>query len=252
MKQPRKGERRVLTHKPKLLRGLSTPLAEPIRQVMNAQPYKFQFVAGNLALDFANTIAYRFHPAKVKDHLQTADEIRQWAHQARLPHRESIASSPRITQSALRRIRAVREQIFAVFHAIAGGQAIPPDSVRHIDDALRACQAKRCLSIQRQKAHWDWRPGAGYFDFLLYPVLVAAVDLLTSGPLDSVRHCADPTCGWLFLDRSNAGRRRWCTMADCGNRNKVRQHYQRKAASVSATKRSGTAALHGWSRNIPG
>src|SRR5579863_40521 len=207
---------------------------ESITQAMTAENYKFQFVAGNLALDFANTTAYRFHAEKIRDHLLTADEIGRWVHQARFPTLEAIDSLAPITQSGLRRVRAVREQIFALFHAIASGKAIPPAPLHHLDDALRACQAKRCLSIHRHKAHWDWRPGAGYSDFLLYPILVSAADLMTSGHLNSVRHCADPACGWLFLDRSNAGRRRWCTMADCGNRNKVRQHYQRKAASVSS------------------
>lgn len=199
---------------------------------MTVENYKFQFVAGNLALDFANTVAYRFHPEKIKDHLVTAEEVRQWANQARLPDHNAIDSCPPMTQPVLRRIRAIREQIFAIFHAIASGKAIPAAPLRHIDNALRACQAQRCLSIQRHKAHWAWRPSAGCSDFLLYPILVAAADFLTSGTLDSVRHCADPACGWLFLDRSNAGKRRWCTMADCGNRNKVRRHYQRRAASV--------------------
>ncbi|MGW5195753.1 CGNR zinc finger domain-containing protein, partial [Kribbella sp. NPDC004138] len=42
-----------------------------------------------------------------------------------------------------------------------------------------------------------------------------------------VRTC--PSCGWLFLDPR--GRRRWCSMATCGNRAKVRAHAARTAAS---------------------
>jgi predicted RNA-binding Zn ribbon-like protein len=43
-----------------------------------------------------------------------------------------------------------------------------------------------------------------------------------------VRTC--PSCGWLFLDAR--GRRRWCSMATCGNRAKVRAHAARTATQA--------------------
>src|SRR5258708_7059779 len=45
--------------------------------------------------------------------------------------------------------------------------------------------------------------------------------------LDRVRRCANPECGWLFLDDSRAGKRRWCSMSACGNRAKARRHYHK-------------------------
>lgn len=42
-----------------------------------------------------------------------------------------------------------------------------------------------------------------------------------------LRVCADDACGWLFIDRSPAGRRRWCDMRTCGNRAKVARHRAR-------------------------
>jgi predicted RNA-binding Zn ribbon-like protein len=67
----------------------------------------------------------------------------------------------------------------------------------------------------------DW-PAAGDLSALVDRVLASAVDLLTHGPLDRVGSC--PRCGWLFVDTSKNGRRRWCSMAVCGNREKVRRH----------------------------
>src|SRR5580704_15548830 len=55
----------------------------------------------------------------------------------------------------------------------------------------------------------------------------AAGDLLAGPRLDRVRRCANPECGWLFLDDSRAGKRRWCSMQSCGNRAKARRHYHR-------------------------
>ncbi|MGJ5820438.1 CGNR zinc finger domain-containing protein [Paludibaculum fermentans] len=200
-----------------------------VTAVMDTGHYTYQFVAGNLALDFVNTVAYRADPGKKIDHLQCAAEVRQWASEAQLPDRAAIHSCPLMGTAALRRIRAVREQLFAVFHAIAIDDPIPADTLAQVGNALHDCCAKRCLALQGADVRWTWRPAARCTDYLLHPVLVAATDLLTSDAHGLVRQCEDAGCGWLFLDRSNARKRRWCSMADCGNRNKARQYYRREA-----------------------
>lgn len=198
---------------------------------MDSGNYRYQFVAGNLALDFVNTVAFRATPGKRKDHLQRAEDVRRWASQAQLPDRAAINSGP-LGAAALRRIRAVREQLFAVFHAIASDDPIPAETLFRLGNALHDCRARRCLSMEGAEVRWTWRHGARCTDYLLDPVLTAATDLLTSVSGGLVRQCEDAGCGWLFLDRSNAGKRRWCRMADCGNRNKAREYYRREAGLI--------------------
>src|SRR5438874_10276568 len=137
---------------------------------MDSGNYTYQFVAGNLALDFLNTVAYRADPGKKKDHLQTTEDVHRWASQAQLPDRAAINSGPRVGTAALRRIRAVREQLFAVFHAIASDDPIPADTLTKVGEALHDSCAKRRLSIERADVRWTWRPGARCTDYLLYPV----------------------------------------------------------------------------------
>jgi predicted RNA-binding Zn ribbon-like protein len=195
---------------------------------MDSGNYRFQFVAGNLALDFVNTVAFRADPAQKEDHLERAEDVHRWASQARLPDLTAIDAGPRVGTTALRHIRAVREQLFAVFHAIAGGNAIPADTLARVGNALHDCRAKRRLSTDGAEVRWTWRASARCTDYLLYPVLTAGTDLLTSVSRGLIHQCEDAHCGWLFLDRSNARKRRWCSMADCGNRNKVRNYYRRE------------------------
>ncbi|MGC4054746.1 MAG: ABATE domain-containing protein [Paludibaculum sp.] len=195
---------------------------------MDSGEYRYQFVAGNLALDFVNTVAYRADPGKRSDHLQRAQDVRRWANDAQLPDRAAINSGPPMGTEALRRILVVREQLFAVFHALATDDPIRADTLARVGIALHECCAKRRLSVEGPQVRWAWRPGARCKDYLLYPVLNAAIDLLTSEARGLVRQCEDAGCGWLFLDRSNARRRRWCSMADCGNRNKARTYYRRE------------------------
>lgn len=196
---------------------------------MTAENYRYQFVAGNLALDFINTVAYRSDPERVKDHLQSPEDVRRWAHQAGLSDDEAIRSGPPVRGGALRRVRTVREELFTIFRAIGRGEPIPANALRRIGNAQRDCRAKQCLSIRGGEVRWIWRSSATCADFLLDPILTAATDLLTSVSRGLVRQCADEGCGWIFLDRSNARKRRWCSMADCGNRSKAREHYRRKA-----------------------
>jgi predicted RNA-binding Zn ribbon-like protein len=53
-----------------------------------------------------------------------------------------------------------------------------------------------------------------------------------------LRVCADDGCRWLFVDRSPAGRRRWCDMRTCGNRAKVARHRARARGSLTAVSRA--------------
>jgi predicted RNA-binding Zn ribbon-like protein len=64
---------------------------------------------------------------------------------------------------------------------------------------------------------------------MLAPIAWSAADLLTGPRAQRVRQCADEKgCGWLFIDESRAGTRRWCSMGECGNRAKARRHYLRR------------------------
>jgi predicted RNA-binding Zn ribbon-like protein len=65
----------------------------------------------------------------------------------------------------------------------------------------------------------------------LWPVVWDAAELLVSGRAGRVGSCSDPDCAWVFLDTSRNRSRRWCSMADCGNRHKARRHYERSRAS---------------------
>jgi len=61
---------------------------------------------------------------------------------------------------------------------------------------------------------------------LLVPPANAAAQLFTTADPSLVRSCADPTCTLWFYERTKSHRRRWCSMAVCGNRAKARNHRQ--------------------------
>jgi predicted RNA-binding Zn ribbon-like protein len=61
---------------------------------------------------------------------------------------------------------------------------------------------------------------------LLVPVTHAAID----GSWARVKACVADDCRWAFWDSSRNRSGRWCDMAVCGNREKVRTYRSRRSA----------------------
>ncbi|MCF5722580.1 CGNR zinc finger domain-containing protein [Pseudomonas syringae] len=62
----------------------------------------------------------------------------------------------------------------------------------------------------------------------LAPLAEAAAALLVDGDFNLIRTCEHPECVLWFYDRTKAHKRRWCSMALCGNRHKVAEFRKRK------------------------
>jgi len=75
---------------------------------------------------------------------------------------------------------------------------------------------------------WDTNGDKSRLDWILNPVIRSAAEVLVSDDLQNIKSCADPACGWLFLDVSRNKRRRWCDIQDCGNRAKASHFYRKK------------------------
>jgi predicted RNA-binding Zn ribbon-like protein len=65
---------------------------------------------------------------------------------------------------------------------------------------------------------------AGALAQLLVPIARAAAD----GTWERVKACAADDCQWAFYDRSRNRAGRWCDMAVCGNRTKVRAYRSKR------------------------
>ena len=191
---------------------------------MSARAHEFQFVAGNLALDFVNTVGNRLGDAR--EDLNSGAAFWRWARLARLHVSPSRTALP---ARELAHVRVVREELYTLFLALANGAAPSRRLLRPLNARLRSIASARELGCSRREVGWRWAAPGRDPRPIIGEVLLSAADLLTSGAFASVRQCDGDGCGWLFLDRSPAGKRRWCSMADCGNRAKARRHYAHRA-----------------------
>jgi predicted RNA-binding Zn ribbon-like protein len=198
--------------------------------------YLPSFVGGVTCLDFVNTVDPR-HDDLRDDCLRDFAQLLRWALQAQLLTAEEYDRLEARSQHELALADAVhgraidlREALYRLFTA----QAAQGDLALLTDEAHRAWAGATLASTADGWA-WQWDRAAG-LDCVLWPVARSAAELLTSGRLDRVRECEGPSgCGWLFLDTSKNGRRRWCDMRVCGNRAKGRRHRQRELAASSGS-----------------
>lgn len=68
---------------------------------------------------------------------------------------------------------------------------------------------------------------------LLGPVAEAVAQLLVEGNFTLVKQCDHPDCILWFYDRTKAHKRRWCSMALCGNRYKAAQFRKRSSGETT-------------------
>lgn len=189
----------------------------------------FEFSGGALCLDFANTVNRRPAPDR-RDLLEDFAALAAWSREAGLLSAsraraaiQCAALSPARAQAELRRAKALREAIYDTCSAIAAGKTPGAPQVAALNESLARILAGSKLVSQGRGLAWTRDDNSGLLDDALWAVARSAADLLTSpAALAQVRECAADTCGWLFLDRSKNGSRRWCDMKVCGNRAKVR------------------------------
>lgn len=67
---------------------------------------------------------------------------------------------------------------------------------------------------------------------LLGPVAEAVARMLVEGDFALVKQCEHPDCILWFYDRTKAHKRRWCSMASCGNRHKAAQFRKRSGGQA--------------------
>jgi predicted RNA-binding Zn ribbon-like protein len=137
-------------------------------------------------------------------------------------------ATPRRRATAFARALALRNTLRSLLAAFAASAPVRRRWVELVNEILRADAG--CLRLVAREGGWSLTPVAGRGDPLtaLVPVARSAAALIQEGPAAPVRKCASPKCALYFYDASRTGKRRWCSMAVCGNRTKVAAHARRK------------------------
>ena len=208
---------------------------------------RFELRGGVVCLDFVNTVGWRL-TGYSSEYLRSYEDLLEWSRQAGLLALEETEGlsrqamlEPEGAREILSRALALREAVHrTIARAIAGESQEEGD----LSADLSALNHELSVALSHLRVMpadgaygWGWDrsgdDGGARLDSPLWPVAQSAAELLTSERLGRVKVCAGEGCGWVFLDESRNGSRRWCDSRDCGNRERVRRHLARKRASDS-------------------
>ncbi|WP_018382020.1 CGNR zinc finger domain-containing protein [Wenjunlia vitaminophila] len=212
----------------------------------NIQPHTFRsrdLVGGHIVIDLVNTVTAR--DAEPIDWLDGYPRVLEWA--ALTGHftpddltdlRRLAETEPGRAKLALDRTRELREALHDLITAlIHEGAPDPAGAVEQFEDHWKHAVASARLTVRGTGPQLQVSVGTSGAEYLNHELALQAFDLLRALPLERTRVCPGLRCGWVFIDSSRGGRRRWCDMATCGNSAKGRTHYQRKRAGGMAQAR---------------
>jgi predicted RNA-binding Zn ribbon-like protein len=193
-----------------------------------------ELVGGWLCLDFANTVSAHVEE-QGHEYLTTYGELVAWSRHAGVLTGDDARAlisdatrSPDLAAAVLDRAIKLREVIYRTFSALAAQRQPTPPDLAALNGALRDALPRLEVRPSAGGFEWAWASTLDDLDWMLWPIVRSAADLLTSEDLDRVRECAREGCNWLFVDMSKNRSRRWCSMSLCGSRVKARRYYRRR------------------------
>lgn len=189
----------------------------------------FVIVGGRPCLDLADTLGKR--GTRDIERLSDPARLGRWLHEV------GLADAPvPVDEDELQRAHELREAVYLLVRSVLDdaepdGQAVA--LVNHM--AAGADLAPRLVASPPRgaavlNARWH---GPAPVDAALSTLARDAIDLL-AGPLaPRVKECENPDCTLVFLDDSQARRRRWCAMERCGNLAKIAKYRSRDQVRTS-------------------
>jgi predicted RNA-binding Zn ribbon-like protein len=133
-----------------------------------------------------------------------------------------VPARPAFSVTTRQRARLVelREAVYRLVNAARADRPLPAADRELLNRAALGAGFAPQLTGTRAGTGVSWtarRP----LDAAIAELARDAVDLLGGEKVARIKECAHPDCSRLFLDESQAGRRRWCSMEKCGNLAKI-------------------------------
>ena len=198
-----------------------------VRQSMSKPNDPFDWSGGHPALDFVNTLDERSFETPIEN-LATYRDLVRFTELAGLiprpkakPLRDAVgAESTRVAKQALR----LREQLHRILAAQHVGRQASQVDLDAIGKAILAAHAAREIVVPGALgiAEYAWKTSSG-IDVPLHACSLAIERLLLDVDRHRIRKCVASDCDVYFIDTSKGHRRQWCSMKNCGNREKQRR-----------------------------
>jgi predicted RNA-binding Zn ribbon-like protein len=124
----------------------------------------------------------------------------------------------------------LREALRPAFDRLASGLPLLPETLDIVNAALSAAPFVRVLAPRGMGYDLEEAP-RGPSNSVVATIALDFARFVTQFDPERLKHCDNPACTMVFHDRGKNNRRRWCSSAVCGNRDKVANYRARKKAA---------------------
>lgn len=122
------------------------------------------------------------------------------------------------------RALALRESLRALLRANNGVEA-PDEELTPLREAAERSRYRTTISADGQL---DLAPARSDLSGFEARLLLALERVQSQGAWPRLKACTDDGCQWAFFDATRNRSRTWCSMEECGNRQKTRRYRERK------------------------
>jgi predicted RNA-binding Zn ribbon-like protein len=177
-------------------------------------------IGGRLALDFANVGSAR-RPLSWEELILFLEATQVISAQRSALLLELPQNDPAGAQSLLSSASLLRNSLRQIFGMLVSREAPTGEAIETINELLRVTEGHDELLLDAGRWRIEFVARESGLEWLLAAIARSAAEIVAEGTGARVRVCANPECGLFFYDGSRTKRRRWCSMALCGNRHKV-------------------------------
>jgi len=191
-----------------------------------------------LCHNFINTV-YAWRGENLNEYLKTYQDVIDWCAKVDLMDKGQLSGLskeatcyPEKAKKALLRIKKVRATLYQLVSAIASAEeeryAI---LLKQVNPLIAQAMNKFQIVYENKVFVLSLIQNLEDLESPLWLVLRSMQEMLLNVDLKRIKEC--PTCGWVFLDETKNGVRKWCSPIECGTKDKMLRYQQKKRAAQS-------------------
>jgi predicted RNA-binding Zn ribbon-like protein len=195
----------------------------------------FQLVAAHPALDFINTLDWRFRQSGPEEFLNTYADLVHFSTQSNLlPSKQAqhllLTVPTRKAAKTLESARELREALAETIYSFLDARTPATTTLETLERHFQEARRHQRLHRKATRLEWSFAGMEDASELPLWLLALSASNLITYEPTPMIRACDNSECQWLFLDTSKNHTKRWCDMKICGNRMKARRFKAQRAS----------------------
>jgi predicted RNA-binding Zn ribbon-like protein len=169
-----------------------------------------------LLVEFVNTRDLE----EVTDAIATPEQLSAWL------AARGVAAGEEVDPAAHAELLRLRESLRALLRGNNG----EPAAEEELAPLRSASERARYRPVLTPGGEVEIAPAGAALPAFEARLLLAVERLQSLGAWARVKACTDDECLWAFYDTTRNRSRTWCSMEECGNREKTRRYRERQAA----------------------